>query len=94
MEEITLLELFEWAQDPTHLCAEQPIIPSSAFEELSLEASAYKEVTKTSEEILELFNEQSKRFSACGANNSEKWGVLRKNPKIGWQYLIDLITVV
>lgn len=89
---MTLQETFDWTQDPTQICANCPVITNANFTDLATQAVEFTEVTKTIEEIEEIFVEQSKRFSACGGNNSERFGVLRKNPKTGWQYLIDLIT--
>lgn len=93
MEELTLLETIEWSQDPLEICAGQPVIPVTNFEELALEVQAFKEVTMSSDDILIWFKDQSKRFSGCGGNNADAtWAVLRRNPKTGWQYVIDKIT--
>lgn len=89
--ELTILEVIALKQDPMHICAGQPVIPNSNFEALAIELVTFNDVHKTVEEIVELFKEESKRFSACGANNSGRFGVLRKNPKTGWQYIVDLI---
>tara|TARA_R110000772_G_scaffold182375_2_gene293633 strand:+ start:3537 stop:3821 length:285 start_codon:yes stop_codon:yes gene_type:complete len=89
--ELTILEMIALKQDPLALCAGQPVIPKANFEDLATELVDFPNVHKTIEEIVELFDEESKRFSACGANNSDRWGVLRKNPKTGWQYIVDLI---
>jgi hypothetical protein len=91
MEEMTLILEIGWAQDPTALCADQPIIPAANFEQLSKDVQEYDEVELSEQEAYDLFTEQAKRFSGCGANNSERYGVLRKNPKTGWQYLVDLL---
>jgi hypothetical protein len=90
---LTLLEVIAWAQHPSDTCADQPIIPAYNFAELATDISTYDEVVLTVEEIEEVFRVQSMRFSACGANNSdpERYAVLRKNPKTGWNYLRDLI---
>jgi hypothetical protein len=92
MEELTLLETIEWAQHPFEICAGQPIIQAANFESLSNDLSSFKEVTLTSAEILAVLIEQSKRFTACGGNNAEvsRFGVVRKMPKSGWKYLIDI----
>lgn len=92
MEELTILETIAWAQDPTNFCAGHPVIPASNFEELALDLIEYSNVTKTQEEIIEILKNQSKRFAACGANHSDRFGVIRKNPESGWQYIVDLIT--
>lgn len=93
MEELTLLEQIEWAQHPSDACAGQPIIPASNFEELANIAVSYDEVVLTKAEILDVFAYQSKRFSACGANFADptRHAVIRKNPKTGWTYLIDIL---
>ena len=93
MEKLPILEAIAWYQDATNLCAGQPIIPAANFNDLIEELVTYPEVTKTAYEMGEILADQTKRFSACGANNSDKWGVIRKNPKTGWQYIVDLITV-
>ena len=92
MTELTLLNILAWAQDPTHVCAGQPVIASSSFEELAYLLSSRKDITLTKDEIVKTFIKESRRFSACGANNSDRMGVLRKNPKTGWTYLEDLLT--
>ena len=92
MSELTINEIFLYAEDSLNLCAGQPVILSSSFESLSIHLSIQDGVTKTAQEIVTIFQEQSKRFSACGANNSDKFGVLRKNPETGWNYLVELIT--
>jgi hypothetical protein len=89
---LTLLETIAWAEDRIYLCAGQPVIPASNFETLSVDLAAYPEVHKTAEDIYNLLREETKRFTACGANHSDRFGVLRKNPKGGWQYIVDLIT--
>ena len=90
---LTLLEVVEWAQHPSDVCAGQPVIPYSNFVELSKDVVAYDEVVLTQMEAMDLFTEQTKRFSACGANHADdRFGVLRKNPKTGWQYIVDLLT--
>ena len=95
MEELTLLSTIEWAQHPSDRCAGQPIIPGTNFEELARDVLGFPEVVLTEAEILAVFNYQTKRFSACGANHADphvNGGVIRKNPKNGWQYLIDILT--
>jgi len=92
MEPLTLIQTIEWSQDPLEICAGQPIIPAINFTELALELILFPEVTMTADEIVAWFKEQSKRFTACGGNNAERYAVLRKNPKSGWQYVIDKIT--
>jgi len=94
MEELTLLQTIEWSQSPTEECAGQPIIPASEFFELAHDVAAYPEVKLTAEEVESILIDQSKRFSACGANDSnpERFAVVRKNPKNGWKYLIDIFT--
>lgn len=92
MEELTILDTIAWAQDPLHLCAQCPVIPASNFEELATDLLEYPEVTKTAEEMVEIFTDQSKRFAACGANHSDRLGVIRRNPETGWQYIVDLVT--
>lgn len=90
-DDFTIQELFLYAEDPLNFCAGQPTIPASSFERLAEEAADYLAVKKTKEEIIIIFMEQSKRFVACGGNHAERFGILRKNPKTGWNYLIDLI---
>jgi len=92
MVESTLLNEIEWAQHPMDECAGQPIIPASNFASLAFSAGQFTEVVLTEEEILLWLANESMRFSACGANYSGKFGVLRKNPKSGWQYVIDGFT--
>lgn len=91
-DEISIEELFEWAQDPIQTCAESPVILQANYEKLITQLVELPEVVMTAQEIQELFFEQGKRFTACGANNNERFGVLRKNPKTGWKYLIEKVT--
>lgn len=93
METMTILLELEWAQHPTAKCVGQHVIPASNFESLSESIAANEESKMTAEEVLSLLQEQSKRFSACGGNNSdsERFAVVRKNPKNGWKYLVDMI---
>lgn len=91
--EITLLETIAWKEDPMQLCAGQPVIPAANFALLAKDAITFKQVKKTEEEIIDILKEQSKRFAACGANFSDRLGVVRKNPDTGWQYIVDLIIV-
>lgn len=94
MEEptLTLIEVIEWSQDPIQMCAGSPVIPARNFQSLAEQLISFKEITKTSDEIVDIFKLQSKRFAACGANFSDKHGVVRKNPKTGWNYLVTLLT--
>ena len=91
---MTLSELFDWSQDSIQLCANCPVILAAEFETLAAAAILYTEVTMTEAEVLDLFKLKAKSFSGCGANNSERYGVLRRNPKTGWKYLIDPITAI
>lgn len=88
---MTTQECIEWAQDPIQECAGQPIIPASNFDSLAVSLANQSDIDKTAEEILDIFREQSKRFTACGANLADRFAVLRKNKENGWQYLIDLL---
>lgn len=92
---MSAIEIFEWYVNPLELCSGHAVIGNPNFLPL---AEALKEedsaLPATVEEIVEIFTEQSKRFSACGANNSDKYGVLRKSSTTGWQYLLDAIQVV
>ena len=94
MGEATLLELIEWAQHPLDTCAGQPVIPAYNFKDIASTAVLYSEVVLSESEILDVFAYQAKRFTACGANHSDtnRFGVVRKNPKTGWSYLIDILT--
>ena len=91
-ETYSIQERIAWSEDFTALCAGQAVIPAAHFEELAIELVAYTEVTKTKAEMIAIFKEQTKRFAACGANHSDKFGVLRKNKANGWKYIEDLIT--
>ncbi|KKK85473.1 hypothetical protein LCGC14_2772930 [marine sediment metagenome] len=90
--DLTIEEEFLWSEDTKLFCAGQAIIPAYKWTELTERLPELDEVTKTSAEILTIFEEQAKRFVACGANFGERFGVLRKNKKTGWKYLIDLVT--
>ena len=90
--EITLLETIAWKEDSMQLCAGQPVILAANFELLAKEVVAFPEVKKTEEEIIDLLQNETKRFAACGGNNAERFGVLRKGNSTGWQYIVDLIT--
>lgn len=87
----SMLQTFEWSEHPMNLCAGSRVIDASEFENLAENLLEFPEVKLDMEALLLLFLHQSMRFSACGANNSERFGVLRKNKKVGWQYLIDKI---
>jgi hypothetical protein len=105
MDEITIQETMDWAQDPLATCGGSPVIQATAFEQLAIDLATYTdEVSKTSDEILAILKEQSKRFAGCGGNFSDKWAVIRRNPgnargkqpatasnPQGWQYILDLI---
>jgi hypothetical protein len=92
MEEMTILSTIEWSQHPIEVCAGQPIIPATEFFELSHDLAEFDDIKLTAEEIETILGEQSKRFSACGANNADpkRFACVRKNPKTGWNYLIDI----
>lgn len=89
---LTLLQLVESTVDTMRDCAGQAIIPQHNFTRLAELCSGDDDVKLSIEELEELFYNQALRFTACGGNNVRKYGVLRKNPKGGWQYLINLIT--
>lgn len=92
MSTLSLQETILWSEDHTYMCAGSPVVPAANFTELAIELAVYPEVTKTVSEIVHIFKEQSKRFSACGGNDADRFGVIRRNPKSGWQYIEDLIT--
>jgi hypothetical protein len=89
MEEI--LNILAWAEHPLLECAGSKVIMAEEFSPTATQIADLSIVDKTAKEINDIFLMQSKRFSACGANNSEKYGVLRKNPQIGWNYIVELI---
>lgn len=80
-------EICDFFIDPTKTCAGNHIIPSHNFENLveTLNDNTLLEIPI--EEALEVLRISSLKFSACGANNGEKYGVLRKNTKTSWKYL-------
>jgi hypothetical protein len=87
-----LLDLLEASQDPLNFCAGSPVIMGASFNDLAQHLSVMTEVDKTKEEVLDIFMEQAKRFSACGANFSDQQtGVVRRNPETGWMYLVTLL---
>jgi len=88
----TILEEFQWAQDPLQLCVGQPIIPQYNFPILADKLLEYNSVIMSKAQLVIYFTEQSLRFSACGANSSSKFGVLRRNPKTGWQWLVYYVS--
>ena len=88
---MTVIETIEWAQDPLQDCGGQPIIPEAGFLTLAVNLILHAEVTKPQEELMKIFKAQSLRFTACGANNADGFGVLRRNPESGWAYLLELI---
>ena len=93
MEDLTIIEQLEWAQDPLASCGGQPVIIFPKFAELSNTLSLYKDYTKlTPSEIYQILTDQTKRFSACGGNfGVDRTSMIRKNPESGWQYILDLI---
>ena len=92
----TLVKVFENHQHPTDTCGREPVIPDANFEDLSeyiyTRLDIYTEVEMSQEEFEDELQFQKKRFSACGANFSDRFGVIRKNPVNGWGYMVDLIT--
>ena len=92
MEELTIEELFEWAQGPLQVCAGQPIIAQHKFEGFALSLQNYPEVKLDAVALEAYFTEKAKKYTACGANNNERFGVLRKNPDAGWSKIIADIT--
>lgn len=99
MEELTIQDTLDWAQDPLQRCGEAPVILQPSFQELSEDLAAFTDHTsKTAEEIFEILEEQAKRFSGCGGNFADRTGMIRRNPNngqpdtlYGWQYILDLI---
>jgi hypothetical protein len=87
---MNISEILENAQDPIQECAGSPVIIAAKFEELSATLIDY--TNKTSEEILTILQRQAKRYSACGGNNSDQFGVIRKSPKLGWKTLVALLS--
>ena len=85
----TLRLTLEWAQDPTRECAGQPVILQTSFKDLSEAVQGFQGVKLTPAEAEEMFNIESRRFSACGANpgHDNRFAVLRKNPETGWEYI-------
>ena len=92
MSTLSIQEAIEWSEDRTYMCAGSPVVPAAKFTELAIELATYSEVPKTVAEIVDIFKEQSKRFSACGGNDADRFGVIRRNPKSGWKYIVDLVT--
>ena len=87
-----LIDILMWAEDPLNQCGGQPVIMASSIDTLAQDLAEFPSVIYSEEQINLKLRNETKRFSACGANNSERFGVLRKNPETGWQYIIDLIT--
>jgi len=90
MDELTIEEHIIWHQDPLQQCAGEPIIPQYNFEPLAKVLVGVEEVTKTVEDLILLFFEEAKRYSACGANLNATYAVIRRPPS-GWGKLIDKI---
>lgn len=99
MEELTIQDTLDWAQDPLRRCGESPVILQTSFEELAVNLTTFTDqVSLNSEQIVEVLEEQSKRFSGCGGNFADRTGMIRRNPNngkpdtlYGWQYILDLI---
>ena len=105
MEELTIEETMDWAQDPMRTCGDAPVILQSRFNQLAIELTVFTDqVSLNSEQIIEVLEEQMKRFSGCGGNFADKTGMIRRNPghsndsnvknpnsNYGWQYILDLI---
>jgi len=95
MEELyyNIQEECELYEDPLLTCAGARIIPASSFQELAVELAIKDGVKKSSTEIKSIFDEQSKRFAACGGNHAEpsRHAVIRRNANNGWGYIEDLI---
>lgn len=88
----TIENIMEYWQDPLQECADSPVVLAAKFGDAAKKISELPDISMSETEVLELFHEQAKRFSGCGANNSERYAVLRRNPKSGWKYIADLIT--
>lgn len=92
----SILSTLDWAQDPMLSCAGQPVITSANFLSLAESLQEFDEINAPVETIVSLFFEESKKYAVCGAGPgvNGRFAVLRKNPSIGWQYLITLIEEV
>ena len=86
---IELTDIFNWRQSPLMTCAGCPVILGTEFPNLAIDVAELPYITLASNEIEVFFWQQSKRFSACGANSGDDYAVLRKNPNTGWNYLVD-----
>lgn len=87
MNNVELEEFVSWYEDPLQLCAGSRIIPQWKFKPLAV-ALVGAGSSLTEEELLKLFFEESKRYTACGANSNGRYSVIRKPPKTGWKKLI------
>lgn len=90
MDDLTLEEHITWHQDPLQCCAGQPVIPQYNFEPLAKVLIGVEDVTKSVEDLVLLFFEEAKKYTACGGNLDERFAVIRKPPN-GWGKLIDKI---
>ena len=90
--EFRLEDRFQWAQDPLQCCAGLPIIPQYNFRPLAEAIEPYPDVLYTVDEIVEIFFEIAKKYTACGANHNDKYAVMRKGNASGWKKAIDAVT--
>jgi hypothetical protein len=84
-------ETCDFFTDPIRICVGCLVIPSHNFQTLVETLIDNNLITVTTEEGIQILTTTSLRFSACGANHSEKYGVLRKNKKTGWKYIEEAL---
>ena len=94
INDLTMLEVLAWSQDPMRMCGDEPVILAESFEGLASDLSEFTITTdKTKEEIYDILIEQTKRFTACGGNFGLDEGLIKKYTKKGggWNYIMELL---
>ena len=76
-----IIQILERYEDPRQMCAGSVVIPHSSFEDLSksLEALSPRNLP-----FADILVEESHKFTLCGGNSSDRFGVLRKSSNTGW----------
>ena len=77
--------------DPLKTCVGNPVIPEHSFEALALALVTNEMTERTVGEVVSILKNATLRYSSCGANNGDKFGVIRKATKTAWKYIENKI---
>jgi hypothetical protein len=78
--------------DPLRTCVGNAVIPEHNFEALALALVTNNMTEHTMGDVVSILEKASLKYSGCGANDSDKYGVIRKNTKTSWKYIQDKIS--